>query len=772
MLQGLIVLVIIIKNNYIYTGMKSSLEILEFNELKKIIEKHIQTEYGRKALFELKPVFDIEKAKKDFQRLNEFFNFFYKHGSIVLDDIYISNTIKEIFTGILTEKEILQIGNFLNMIREIDAYFSEHQSDLCKKYILFDIPFDLIEEINNTIDEHGFIKDSATSYLYELRTQIKQIKEDITRSLKNIMHSKAREIISDTAIFMKRSRYTILVKPNFKEYINGRIIDMAKSGGFFVEPDNIYSVNNKLEEIVLKEEAEKRRILTKITNMVRKNSSRLMYNEKRLGKLDLEIAKFEYAKDSEQPEITFSDKPILLVKGAKHPVLANIKEDVKSVDIDLKNSSNLIITGPNTGGKTVFLKTAGLIVLSVFSNIPPIALKIEMGKFDSVFAIIGDEQNIMESLSGFSAKMISFKNVYENLDENSLVLLDEIGGGTSPDEGEAVAFSIIENLKNKCSFIATTHYKRLAYILSSKGYPTAAFEFDEKNLKPTYRLKYGQIGQSYATKILQTLKLDKKITDTAIEFYKNNETNFSKLEKELEKKLKELDREKRELEKLKKSYEESIKKAEEEKSASLKKLTDEMNHKKQIYEGLINRLKAEINTLLKEKNVSETHKALSRINKEAKILLNREKKPQKTETFRIGDEVIFRGMDGKIIDIKGNKAVVEVNSKAIKTEISLLNKKNSKKQEKLAFIKSPVSSSSLEINLIGKRRDDAEVELVKFLDSAITGSFKTLRIIHGIGSGILKSMVHETLKNHPYIKSFHTAHPNEGGDGATIAEFK
>ncbi len=752
--------------------MKSSLEILEYDKLKQIIEKYIQTRYGKKALSELKPDFNIEKAKSNFDRLNEFFDFFYKWGSITIDDIYISDIIKDAFSGTLIEKELLQIGNFLSTLDNIEEYFKEHKSELCEKYIAFDIPTELLYEINKTIDEHGYIKDSATPYLYDLRTRIKQLKEEITRSLKNTIHSRIREVISDTAIFMKRSRYTLLMKPNFKEYIKGRIIDISKSGGFFVEPDSIYELNNNLEELIAKEESEKRKILMRITDMVRKNSSRLIYNEKKLGKIDLEIAKFEYAKNFEQPEIVFTNKHVLFAKKAKHPILADINKETKSVDIDLKSDTKLIITGPNTGGKTVFLKTAGLLVLSVFSNIPPMAMYIEIGNFDSIFAIIGDEQDILESLSSFSAKMIALKNIYERLSNNSFVLLDEIGGGTSPDEGEAVAFSVIENLKDKCVFIATTHFKRLAYILSSMGYPTAAFEFDKKNLKPTYNLRYSYVGQSYATEILKTLNLQKEIVDKAVEFYKNNETNFSKLEKELEKKLKELDKEKEQTEKMKKLYETLSEQTKKEKAEALSEIEQERALYKRNYEELVERLKKEINKLLKEKNISKAHRFINEINRKTKDSFDSKEMRKKNATFFVGEYVNFRGMTGKIIDIKGTKATVEIDGKIINTDISLLSKEEKREQKQLTFVKSQNRLSSLEINLIGKRRDDAQIELMKFLDGAIVSSVKNVRIVHGIGTGILRSMVCETLKNHPYIKSFHPAHPNEGGDGATIAEFK
>ncbi len=752
--------------------MRSSLDILEYDKLKKIIEKHIQTDYGKRELNELHPVFDIDKAEKDFGRLNEFFHFFYKWGSIVLDDICISNIVKDAFSGILIEKELFQIGNFLNMLKEIETNFKEHESNLCEKYISFDIPFELFDEINRAIDEHGFMKDSATAYLYNLRNEIKQIKDEIVRSLKNIMHSRVREVVLDTAIFMKRSRYTILMKPNFKEYINGRIIEIAKSGGFFVEPDSVYEINNKLEEIILKEEAERKRILAKITDMVRKCASLLMYNEKRVGMLDLEIAKFNYAKNFEQPEIVFKKYPLLFAKNVKHPILASINTNIKSVDIDLKSDNKLIITGPNTGGKTVFLKTAGLLVLSIFSNIPPIGVSIEIGNFSNVFAIIGDEQDIFESLSSFSAKMVAFKKIYDLIDKNSLVLLDEIGGGTSPDEGEAVAFSIIKNLTDKCVFIATTHYKRLAHILASKHYPVAAFEFDKKNLKPTYKLKYFQVGQSYATEILKTLHLPDDVVNVAIEFYKNNETNFSKLEKELEIRLKELDKKIRESEETKKRYEvmfDNIKTESRKMRVSFEK---DMEVKQRRYEEIMLKLKNEINILLKEKNVSKTHKLLNNITKETKELFLKSENAKNVKNFTIGEWVKFGSMVGKIADIKGNRAYVEINGKVVKVEMHMLQKEKNRKGNNRTLVRTINVSEKFEINIIGKRRDDAEIELLKFLDSSIMSSVKTVRIVHGIGSGILKSMVYEILKNHPYVKSFHAAHPNEGGDGATIAEFK
>ncbi len=753
--------------------MRNHLETLEFGKLKQILSKQIQTDYGRETLSALTPVFDLEKAKREFETLGKFFDFFYKFGTYTLDNINISGVIREAFSGPLNEKELLNIGNFLGMLNDIEKHFKEHSAEELLYIINFEPISDLYERINDTIDEHGFLKDSATPYLEELRNRIRNLKEEIVRQLKNSMHSRLKEVIKDTAVFLKRSRYTLLLKPNFKEYIKGRIIDVSKSGGLFVEPDSIYEKNNALEELLLKEEAERRRILSKITSMVRRYSSKLRHNERRLGFFDLQMAKFAYMQGYELPEISFTNRQVVYAKQAKHPILAHIKpQETKSVDIDLKNQKHLLITGPNTGGKTVFLKTVGLMVISIFSGIPPIASTIEIGPIDNVFAVIGDEQDIMESLSSFSAKIMAFKEIYNQISKNSLVLLDEIGNGTSPDEGEAVAYAIIKHLTDKCMFVATTHYKRLAYILSSENYPTAAFEFDEKTLKPTYRLIYNKIGYSYAMEVIKNLNLPEEIVKTAQEFYKHNETNFSKLEKELEEKSRQLESKIAEYENLKKALEETKTDTERKTQEKLKELEKRKVEAEKAYTELTEKLKKEINRLLKQKNTSEAHRNLNMIKKEASSLFKTKEKAKEGNSFKSGEIVKFMGMTGKVVETKTpNRVIIEIDGKAIEVHPSRLERAQ-QEQKPQVTLKISKPQERLEINLIGKRRDEAELELLRFLDSTIAGSAKSVRIIHGIGSGILRQMVHETLKNHPYIKSFHPAHPSEGGDGATIAELK
>ncbi|AEA33468.1 endonuclease MutS2 [Hippea maritima] len=752
--------------------MKDTLEILQYNKLKDLIQKHIQTEYGKEQLKKLKPIFDIELAKSNFQMLNEFFEHFTKWGALVLDDVFIKSIIEDSFNGMLDEKELKSIGNFISLLLYIKEEIEQNNPELYEEYINFDIPLSLLDEINKTIDDYGFLKDSATAHLFEIRQQKQQISQNITRILKNLMHGRLRDILLDTAIFLKRSRYTLLLKPNYKEYISGRIIDIGKSGGFFVEPDAVFKENSHLEDITAQEEAERRRILTNLTHQVRENANRLRHNEKKLGVFDVIVAKYHYSKNLPECDIEFSSDPIIKAKRAKHPILAAIKEKTIPVDIDLSTNRKLIITGPNTGGKTVFLKTIGLLIVGIFSAIPPNAEQLTIGSFDNVFAIIGDEQDIFESLSGFSSKIVAFREAFKKATSNTMMLIDEIGSGTSPDEGEAVAYSIIKNTAKKCPVCATTHYKKLAYILESEGFRVAAFEFNTKTLKPTYKLTYDRIGKSYGIEILKTLNVDKQITNEAHEFYSNQASIFNKLEGQLQKTIEHYTKAKNALAKTKERYINLIENEKKEKEELIQKLKEEQYQKQKEYEKLLESLKNEISQLLKTKNISKAHKKINQIKQQSKNLFKDEKQKQEVPLFRVGEAVLFNGLKGTITSIKSDKATVEIEGKLLNVKLSSLSKIEHKKEEKQIKVNTKLSDVSLELNLIGKRRDEAYFDLVKFIDSLSLQSIKTARIVHGIGNGILKDMVRETLKQLPHVKEFHPAPPHEGGDGATIVELK
>ncbi len=753
--------------------MRSTLETLQYEKLKELIKKHLQTAYGKEKLKELKPVFEIKKAKSAYTIQNNFFSYFIKWGSITLDDIYISDIIEESYISILDEKQLKKIGDFLYQINQIENQFLEYDKELYERELNFNIPFQLFEEITKCIDGHGFLKDTASSHLFNIREEKKAVSQNINRVLKNIMHSKLKDIIIDTTIFLKRARFTLLLKPNFKEFISGRIIDVGKSGGLFVEPDAVYNLNNQLEDLTSKEDLERRRILKNLTQTVRDNINRLKYNEQKIAQLDMYLAQFFYSKHLPECDITFKDKPIFYAKSAKHPILASIKGDTKPVDIDLKNNNSLIVTGPNTGGKTVFLKTIGLTILSVFSGIPVNAKEVEIGNFDNLFTVIGDEQDIFESLSGFSSKIESFKKSYEQATKNSIILLDEIGSGTSPDEGEAIAYAIIEKAGEKCTVCATTHYKRLAYFLQSKGFPLAAFEFDTKTLLPTYKLSYGKVGRSYGIDILKSLKVEKEIIELANEYYSNNETIMSQLEKELQKTIELYQKKKNELNKVKRQYIDLIEKEKNQKDELLKELEIKHLKKQKEYNELLKQLQLEISNVMKTKNTSKAHKKIREIKEKSKEIFElKTRKEQENDELKEGCLIEFRGEKGKLIKLKNKKAIIEIDGKVLEVPTHLFKKTNEEKKKSEVRINSPKTLSTFELILIGKRRDEARFELLRFIDSLILDNVKRARIVHGFGNGILKNMVRETLRELSHVKSFHPAPPWEGGDGATIVELK
>ncbi|WP_025209598.1 endonuclease MutS2 [Hippea sp. KM1] len=753
--------------------MKDTLQTLQYDKLKELISKHLQTEYGKEELDNLKPVFDIERAKRGFEVLMRFFECFSKHSPPQMENIHINPIIEASYRGMLDEKELKVIGNFISLLVSLKDELSQTCPDIYKEHIGFDIPYGLADDINRSIDDYGLLKDSATAHLFEIRQQKQQISQNIIRILKNIMHGRGKDVLMDTAIFLKRSRYTLLLKPNYKEYISGRIIDIGKSGGFFVEPDAVFKENSLLEDVMAKEEAERRRILTDLTNKVRDNENRLRFNAKKLGILDLITAKYHYSKGLPECELSFSSSPIIEAKNAKHPLLASINSKTKAVDIDMQSNRKLIITGPNTGGKTVFLKTIGMLILSVYSIIPPYAEQLTMGKFDNVFAIIGDQQDIFESLSGFSSKIVAFREAYKGATQNTMMLIDEIGSGTSPDEGEAVAYSIIKNTANKCPVCATTHYKKLAYLLQSEGFRVAAFEFDTKTLKPTYNLIYDRIGKSYGIDILKTLNIDENIVQQAEEFYSNQSSTFSRLESQLQKTIEHYTKATKALSKTKEKYIKLIENEKREKERLIQQLKEEQKQKQREYEQLLSSLKDEIAQLLKTKNISKAHKRINQIRERSKAVFDEQEEEKKQVSFNIGDTVIFNGLKGKITSIKGDKATLQIEGKLINTQLSRLQKIEDKAtDERDIKINTKSPDTKLELNIIGKRRDEAYFELLRFIDSLTIQSVKSARIVHGIGSGILKDMVRETLKQLPQVNRFYPAPPQEGGDGATIVELK
>jgi DNA mismatch repair protein MutS2 len=740
--------------------MKSLVEVLEFDKLKDILKEFAQTTYGKEYIDQIEPIFEFETVKQNTKNLEIFFETLNKSVP-TLDDIYIDTLLNQASYTILNAKEIYYIYTFIDFISNLD----KNLDDKLKNYITFANLDKLKFLIAQTIDETGYVKDSSTKKLAFLRSKIKSTKDDIATFLHFFVRKKGlQNILLDTNVFLKNSRFTILVKPNYKEYIKARKVDISKAG-FFVEPYEVFEKNNNLEDLILEETKETQKILTAFTNLIRKHTKELLHNTKELAKFDSFCAKILFANKFNAHLTCFDETKRLIAQDLKHPLLLKTHQNVVGNDLELNGS--LIITGPNTGGKTVFIKQVGLAVLCAFANIPVCAQYFCIGKVSNVFAIIGDEQQT-ESLSTFSSNMVRIKEIIDKFDENSLILLDEPGGGTSPEEAYAIVYAIFFYLNKKNPMlIMSTHYRNLVYKLKDiDNVRLAAFEFNEEKLQPTYKLIFDKIGKSYGIEIMR-----KYLNDEIFEISKNVfESKESQIFDKYEKELNEMLNKKALYKNLIKRYKMLFNKLSLEATQLKQNLIIEHNETVDQYKHLIESLKKEISRVIKTKEIKEAQRFVNKL--ESINIQTKTQNLSNTQTFEKGDTVQLGKSIGIIIDIRGDYAQVNIDGKIVKTQTSLLEKKQEKikKQSRLNVIKS--QKETQELNIIGMYAFEAELEVLQFLEYAALNNIKEVRIIHGKGSGVLKEMVRNLLKEHKSVESFSMAPPNLGGDGATVVTLK
>ncbi|OSS43161.1 Recombination inhibitory protein MutS2 [Desulfurella amilsii] len=739
--------------------MKSCVEILEFDKLKNILNEFAQTTYGKEYTAQIEPIFDFETVQQSTKFLEIFFEVLGK-SIPTLDDIYIDTYLNQASYSILSAKEIYYVYTFIDFISNLN----KNLEDKLKNYITFANLDKLKILIAQTIDETGYVKDASTKKLSFLRSKIKSTKDEIATFLHFFVRKKGlQNILLDTNVFLKNSRFTILVKPNYKEYIKARKVDISKAG-FFVEPYEVFEKNNYLEDLILEETKETQKILTAFTNLIRKYTKELIHNTKELAKLDSFCAKILFANKFDAHLTHFDETKRLIAQDLKHPLLLKTQQNVVGNSLELNGS--LIITGPNTGGKTVFIKQVGLAVLCAFATIPVCAQYFCVGKVSNVFAVIGDEQQT-ESLSTFSSNMVRIKEIIEKFDENSLILLDEPGSGTSPEEAYAIVYAIFSYLNKKNPMlIMSTHYRNLVYKLKEiDNVRLAAFEFNEEKLQPTYKLVFGKIGKSYGIEIMQKY-LNNEIFEISKKVFESKESQiFDKYEKELN----DMINKKALYTNLIKRYKMLFNKLNLEIAQLKQNLLSEHNETVNQYNHLFDSLKKEISRVIKTKEIKDAQRLVNTL--ETANIHPKIQNLNNPQTFEKGDTVQLGKSIGTIIGIKGEYVQVNIDGKIVSAKTSLLEKKQPKiKQSSLNVIHSPKETK--ELNIIGMHAFEAELEVLQFLEYAALNNIKEVRIIHGKGSGVLKEMVRNLLKEHKSVESFSMAPPNLGGDGATIVILK
>ena len=702
--------------------------------------------------------------------------------------------------------EFLNIAGTLSAAKKIKKFFKELdlEATLLKTWAAkIEVLTQLEQQIENSIDEHGNLLDSASVELGKFRREIRTSQLKIKEKLDAILRSSEyQKYFQDSLVTLRGDRYVIPIKQEYRQFFPGIVHDQSSSGAtLFIEPMAVVNLNNELKELFLKEQEEIDRILADLSNRVAENANGIRQDYTVLAELDFIFAKAELAKSYNGVAPVFNEEGRINIRKGRHPLL----DPKKVVPIDVRLGADfrqLIVTGPNTGGKTVSLKTVGLLTLMGQSGLHiPAGDRSELAIFHEIFADIGDEQSIEQSLSTFSSHMTNIVRILQKADDQSLCLFDELCAGTDPTEGAALAISILNKLHQYGAVtMATTHYSELkVYALSTEGVENACCEFDVDTLSPTYRLLIGIPGKSNAFAISSKLGLAENIIEDAKGRLSERDVNFedmlANLEQSritIEKEQLEIQKYKAEIEDLKKkltaknerldnSRDEILRKANEEAVQILKEakdLADETIRNFNKYgQGQAPMSKMEKERSRVRDKMSASEKALSMKKKET---VNH-KVPKK---LRIGDSVRVLSMNlkGTVHTLPNAKGDLYVQMGILRSlvnikDLVLIDEDASPAAKKYGGTSSgkikmsKAASVSTEINLIGMTVDEAIAHLDKYLDDAYVAHLPSVRIVHGKGTGALRNAVQAHLKNQRYVKSYRMGEPSEGGAGVTIAAF-
>lgn len=789
-----------------------TLRVLEYHKIIKILTEHTVSNLGKEIANNLKPSNNIYEVKEWLQETGEAIEILFKKGNIPLEGIYdIRPSLKRAELGsILENNELLKISDTLTGVKKIKKFMKEGKDndlypiidDLVSLLVGMD---DIINYINKVVLNEDEISDSASPELFSIRRKIKERHAKIREKLNNIVTSASyQKFLQEQIITIRNDRYVIPVKQEFRGSLSGIVHDQSSSGAtLYIEPMIIVEMNNDLKQLKLREADEINKILLQLSKMISEKKQEIETNIEILTTLDFIFAKAKFSLELKCFEPIINDSGRINLKKARHPLLDS--DLVVPIDVYLGETFNvLVITGPNTGGKTVSLKTIGLLVLMSQSGLYiPAAEGSEISLFDYVFADIGDEQSIEQSLSTFSSHMKNIIAILNDVTEKSLVLLDELGAGTDPTEGAALAMGVLEVLRTRhIRTIATTHYSELkAYALITPGLSNGSVEFDIETLKPTYKLSIGNPGKSNAFEISKKLGLQNQVIKKAKEFMSKDKIKFEDIIISLEESRKKAEEERRISEKLR--YEAQL--INQEANKRLNRINSQKEKIiKAAYEEakkIIEEQKPEIDNIIRElkeameKEAKEKLKTIEKAGLDVKgieneiqnnindITFKKLKNYKPPKNLKLGDlvRVIKLNKKGYVLslpDDNGNLTVqvgimkVNVNISDLKSE--KVNEEESPAEKYTGIDKTKIILADVptELDLRGKTLDEALLDVDKYLDDVYLSNIKTVTLIHGKGTGVLRSGITQLLKNHPHVKSYRTGGYYEGGFGVTIVEIK
>lgn len=818
--------------------MQNYLNKLEYDKILTLLSANSKTYLGKELCLDLKPATSKDKVITLLKETDEACVISLRKGNLPISDFEdISLPIKNLKSNIsLSSKALLDTANILRLSRDLKEYFYKDEDFDLSNFSILDSYFcrlysnkTIEDKIFSCIIDENTIADDASTVLANLRRNRRKLENQIKDTLNKIIHSNSRAIM-DPIVTIRNDRYVIPVKEDFKGQIKGFVHDVSASGStIFVEPMAVFELNNSISNIKVEESIEIEKILATLSSLLFDLTAELSNDVYFLCKLDFIFAKASFSKSMNAIcPIVNDNKYINLVK-ARHPLID--KDKVVPIDVEIgKNYSSLIITGPNTGGKTVTLKTVGLLTLMACSGLfIPAEEKSSIYVFDNVFADIGDEQSIEESLSTFSSHISNVVYIINNSTSDSLVLLDELGSGTDPIEGASLAISILEHFHNIGAItFATTHYPEIKnYALVTDGFENASSDFDIENLKPTYKLLIGIPGKSNAFAISKKLGISNDILDRAKSFLKDDEISIEELLKNIYDDKLIIEAEKDEIIKNKNQIELLRKSLEQDKNSQKSLNEDKIEKAKIEAKNLLLEAKEEANSTIKEldilynnlkdfeeidfENWSDTQIAnfvkshfkkgtlkqanlyrnklnasfdkFSSTNSNIENINNSEIKQFSKDDLKVGMKIKLSNFNNiaTILSLSGKKNVLQVQVGNIRTNIFLddiveinIKDKNVKNANSKASSVTSFKSKEVtpEINVIGQNIEEACFVIDKYLDDCAIAKLSPVRIVHGKGTGKLREGIHNFLRKNSHVKSFRLGTFGEGEMGVTVVELK
>ncbi|MER2028253.1 MAG: endonuclease MutS2 [Solibacillus sp.] len=783
-----------------------ALKTLEFHKVREQVAAFCTNSIGKQAIDELVPETDYDTVVELLEEMDEGLAILRVKGNVPLGGIFDvrPHARRSQIGGMLSPMELMEIASTIRASRILRNFIEDIESEntieiphFIERKEQMPVLTALQHEINDCIDDNGTVLDSASPALRSIRQSLRSEESKVRQKLESLTRgSNAAKMLSDAIITIRNDRFVIPVKQEYRSHYGGIVHDQSASGQtLFIEPDAVIQANNEVQRLKVKEKAEIERILSELTLKVQEVGHEIFVLVQLLGELDVILAKGKYGQANKCTMPKMNKEGYTRLVRARHPLLP-IDEAVANTIEFGRDVTAIVITGPNTGGKTVTLKTVGLCTIMAQCGLPVPALDgSELAVFEQIFADIGDEQSIEQSLSTFSSHMVNIVDILSKFNEKSLILFDELGAGTDPQEGAALAIAILdETVDRGARVMATSHYPELkAYGYNRPSVVNASVEFDIETLSPTYRLLIGVPGRSNAFEISKRLGLNSNVIDHAKSFTGTDRHEVESMIASLEESRLRSEREadeahllledaqkiRAELEVRLRIYDEKKENLEKKAKDKARKIVDDAKKEAETIIAELRKMKENAALSVKEHELIDAKKRLDNAAPidNNKVLQKAVAARERKQNLQVGDEVkvLSYGQKGTLLQKAGNEWVVQIGILKMKlpeTDLEYVKPEKEQATRPMMNVKNRNSIVKLELDLRGERYEEALIRTEKYLDDALLANYPRVSIIHGKGTGALRQGIQNFLKNHKRVKSYRYGEAGEGGFGVTVVELK